>query len=503
MIILALKTKNQHFILPPDFGVGVTILLSGWSWGVGPVIRCGEGTHSPQGLPGSNMSQTGQPHISLTPVDAIKNLVPRNVALMSASLWEPAPPVGLLMGDNRSGEKDFGFGWQGREWGASRPEALLRRVQKGPDGQQGGPKRGKRVQEGGPGKGGVAEKLLRAQSAQAIEGFREEERSGWKTHQEAKGSRKEEVSNRSTLGAGKGMASSVTLVPRPAAGLEGYLSPILANRRGQTKVFGSKVVANRSPSQNRSLRIKPKRKETGSSEEKYIPCPDVQKIWTSCFWPRYPRPSESSSSLPPKIGKRRGELYRNHHHKNPPQDSRGRRRGQSIFLPKMPKQRLPGKKPPWPFGTGVNTVKGHEKIKSNQQNTNSHKTFSLSFDPTLSTQKQQKIRSEAQPSIPGSHQTNSHFAQISNFSRAAHRPSRVRKSYDRKISPLLTLKTKKVDSDSSLPLAPNPRLPQSSSQQTLRRRQWQLPARTTQGWVNIKPTFKKILPFIYLRDLCQ
>ena len=299
------------------------------------------------------------------------------------------------------------------------------------------------------------------------------------------------------------MASSVTLVPRPAAGLEGYLSPILANRRGQTKVFGSKVVANRSPSQNRSLRIKPKRNETGSSEEKYIPCPDVQKIWTSCFWPRYPRPSESSSSLPPKIGKRRGELYRNHHHKNPPQDSRGRRRGQSIFLPKMPKQRLPGKKPPWPFGTGVNTVKGHEKIKSNQQNTNSHKTFSLSFDPTLSTQKQQKIRSEAQPSIPGSHQTNSHFAQISNFSRAAHRPSRVRKSYDRKISPLLTLKTKKVDSDSSLPLAPNPRLPQSSSQQTLRRRQWQLPARTTQGWVNIKPTFKKILPFIYLRDLCQ
>ena len=438
----------------------------------------------------------------------------RNAALMAASLWEPAPPVGLLAGaGGRSGREDFAYGWEGREWGASRPEALLRRLRKAPAG------RGK-VEFG----------------AQQNTILREEARAGWQTHQVTKGSRKEEVSSKSKVGAqshgrtgavGKGVTGGAATVLRSAAGLQGYLAPILVNRTGQPNVLGSKV------KRWGPRRAKQKRKENVS------------------FVKRFGRPH-----------------YRHHHHQKPQRNPRARTRSSKtqIVTQGRSTRLFPPKKPPWETSQSrpgkpphssqeVKMGRGKNQVKFEQQKVHPQTAFSLSFDPTVSkerklqnggestanpnassppqrrlltrrqnirmppkTSRTRKSSALPQPAIPQTHQspaceTKSHPPRISNLLTPSQRGTQPKKSYRDPIprsplgnphsfvarrpnprsqrnsarpksSPPSTLRARK--SHSPLPRSPNPRPHQSLSQQTLKKQQWQLPARTAQGWVNIK-----------------
>ena len=459
---------------------------------------------------------------------------------MAASLWEPAPPVGLFTGGGKSGREDFAYGWEGREWDASRPEALLRRVQKD------------------PGKGSA--KVGFGTEQNTI--FREEARTSWETHQVTKGSGKEEVLSKSKVGAqshgrtgsvGKGVRGGPTTVLRSAAGVQGYLKPILVNRSGQSKVLGSKVISS-SPQ-----RSKQSKKEKRSFANGYNPCHNWKTIWTRCSGPKYPRPAKSSKGWPANfIVKRYGQHHR-HHHKNPPRHLGARTRSskkkaQSI-TPGGSTRHLPPKKPPWatsqarPANPPHNSkeVKTGKALAKKRVKFEQQAAFSLSFDPTTvlkqpklqnpdqtahstanpnarippqralltrrrnirmpaKTSKTRKSASLPQPAIPL--ETNSRPSRISNLSTPSPRRNQAKKSYRDQIalsllrnphsflaispnlrnlarpksSPSSTLKAKK-SSESGSPL---PRLPNSRPQQTLKKQQWQLPARTAQGWVNIK-----------------
>ena len=498
----------------------------------------------------------------------------RNAALMAASLWEPAPPVGLVRGDGRSGREDFAYGWEGTEWDASRPEALLRRVQRGP---------------------GKAEEVLRGGSAGAKVDFgakqntplREEARTGWETHQVTQGSRKKGFSSKSKAGAQSHGRSSTTLVKvvpgaaavlRSVAGLQGFLKPFLVNRSGQPKVLGSKII--RSSPQ----RTKTRRKENGPFAKGYIPCHNVGKLWSGCS-----RPAKHSASWRSNALVKRYDEHHQHHHKNPPHNSRSRKRSSKYKTQRVPPGRstrlFSPKQPPWPTSQArpanlshiskdvkTNEEDGKGRVKFEQQNGNPQTTFSLSFDPTVSmpqsqfenpghtgqsftnpnatspprrplliqhqktrvlpkTSRTRESSSLTQASTHQSlaHETHSRSPRISNLSMPSQSRTQPKKSHREKFpssflrkphsfpasspnpqgqrnrprqksSPSSSFKAKKSrgDSHSPLPRAPIPRPHQSSPQQTLKKQQWQQPARTAQGWVNIKCSITQIQFFFLL-----
>ena len=105
------------------------------------------------------------------------------------------------------------IGWEGREWGASRPEELLRKVQKAP----------------------VREKILPRPSpnvnlaSSPDDIWPEESRSGLESHQMNQGARHQQFFNKPKYGVSSGLEK---WMDQKYQGLQGYLRPILVTRRG-------------------------------------------------------------------------------------------------------------------------------------------------------------------------------------------------------------------------------------------------------------------------------
>ena len=437
---------------------------------------------------------------------------------MTASLWEPAPPVGLLHGaekgpgEESSGE-DFGFyGWEGREWGASRPEELLRRV------QQKAPVREKLLPRFTP-------KVNLASSQNNISP--EESRSGLETHQMNQGARNQQLLNNPKHGASSGLGK---WMDKKYQGLQRYLRPILVNRRGQPKLLGSKVF--------RHGRIRPrpspikqnnkpteKKKQSKLGAKKYVMCTRDTNIWANCASNKHSTQTKGGpQQKPPKgITKRYGRRQ----HKNWPLQSSIKGRSKRPFPPKKPRPSWPTRRP------RPKSHKKQEKVKTEKsllhdwwtkhelESARPRPTFSMSFDPTsdhhsssqsLAIHTGEDLRSpklresgSSYNTIPRRHrsstlqlQTKTHSAfpsqdsspsqstalSKSHFGERLHRTSptklqRLPTSLSRKKSPSLTSRAKLSHPDPPLESAPPPhRRQESSPEQSLKRPQWQLPART-------------------------
>ena len=429
---------------------------------------------------------------------------------MTASLWEPAPPVGLLQGAGKglgkefSGE-DFGFyGWEGREWGASRPEELLRRVQKPP----------------------VREKLLPRPSpnvnlaSSPDDIWPEESRSGLESHQMNQGARHQQFFNKPKYGVSSGLEK---WMDQKYQGLQGYLRPILVNRRGQPKLLGSKVFRHgriRPRPSPRKQNNKPteKKKQSNLGAKKYVLYTRETNKWADCASKKHSTQIKGGpQEKPPKgVTKRYGRRQQT----NRPLQNSIKGRSKRPFPPRKPQ-------PPWP--THRPSPKGHkkqEKVKTDKsllhdwwtkhelESTMPRPTFSMSFDPTsdkqLSTQSVAKqtgkdlrspklmesasshktsprrhrssaLQTKTRSSFPSQDSTPSESKAMSksHFGERLHRPSPTKLQRFTTKSPSLTSRAKKSHPDRPLGSAPPPRRRQESSpEQSLKRPQWQLPART-------------------------
>ena len=437
---------------------------------------------------------------------------------MTASLWEPAPPVGLLHGTEKgfgeefSGE-DLGFhGWEGREWGASRPEELLRRVQKAPVREKLSPR--------------LTPKVNLASSQNDI--WPEESRSGLETHQMNQGARNQHFFNKSKHGASSGLGK---WMDKKYEGLQGYLRPILVNRRGQPKLLGSKVFRHgriRPRPSPRKQNNKPteKKKQSNLGAKKYVLYTRETNKWADCASKKHSTQIKGGpQEKPPKgVTKRYGRRQQT----NRPLQNSIKGRSKRPFPPRKPQ-------PPWP--THRPRPKGRkkqEKVKTDKsllhdwwrkhelESTMPRPTFSMSFDPTsdhhsssqsLAIQTGEDLRSpklresgSSYNTIPRRHrsstlqlQTKTHSAfppqdsspsqspamSKSHFGERLHRTSPTKlqhlpTSLSRKKSPSLTSRAKKINHpDPPLGSAPHPhRRQESSPEQSLKRPQWQPPART-------------------------
>lgn len=429
---------------------------------------------------------------------------------MTASLWEPAPPVGLLqgagkgLGEEFSGE-DFDFhGWEGREWGASRPEELLRRVQKAPEREKLLPR--------------LSPKINLASSQNDI--WPEESRSGLEIHQINQGARNQQFFNKPKHGASSGLGK---WMDKKYQGLQRYLRPILVNRRGQPKLLGSKVFRygriwpRPSPIKQNSKPTE-KKKQSKLGAKKYVMCTRETDIWAHCASNKHSTQTKGGpQQKPPKgITKRYGRRQ----HKNWPLQSSINGRSKRPFPPKKPRPSWPTRRP------RPKSHKKQEKVKTDKnllhdwwtkhelESTTPRPTFSMSFDPTsdhhsssqslaiqtgedLRSPKLRESASSHQP-IPRRHrssalQTKTHSALPSQYSSPSqstamsksHIGERLHRSSLTKVqrfptkSPSLTSGAKKVNQpDPPHGSAPPPhRRQESSPGQSLKRPQWQPPAR--------------------------